>query len=615
VRRRLAAVGLFAVGLLLFGGSPKADAHALLSASEPAAGAQLDRAPTRVVLTFTEPPDASLSVVHVLDADGNSVEKGKATAVTGQRNTVAIAVGDLDKGTYTVSWRTTSSVDGHTTAGSFAFGVQVAPSAVTTAKVSAPPGPSTLSIAGRWALYLGLAAIVGAWAFAVATRRRMFVAWLIAGAGGAALAADLLRSTDASVATLARSTTGTKLLVELAALAATGVAVLIAGRVATVAAAGTMLTRAWAGHAAASTAPWFTIGVQWVHLVAIGVWVGGLPWLFLALRRTPAADRGAVVRRFSRVATVAVVITIASGVTRAVAEVGSWRALFHTGFGTALLIKVAVVAVLIAFGTFNRWRRAPRPTLAVEALVGAVVLTVTAALAGYPPAKSVVGVSRPAVVVASGSDFGTTLRVRLEVSPGLPGPNHFLVKVTDYDTKRVVPAQSVQLRLAPEAGNVAPATVVLERTRRGWEVDSTALAMNGRWRAVVVVTTDAGGTEIPLRIETRRLPQRITAQRSPGLPTIYTITIGTRQVQTYVDPGRAGANDVHVTFVGADGKEVPTDLARLSGRDERGRAVALTPRKLGPGHFVAGARLHKGAWRFDFESTDGLAGYFKETVR
>ena len=605
MRRRLAAIAALAFGLVLMT-SPEAGAHALLAGSEPAAGAQLDRAPDSIKLAFTEPPDVSLSVVHVLDRDGESVEKGKPASVPGQRNTVTVEVPDLGKGSYTVAWRTTSSVDGHTTGGAFAFGVQVP--AVATAGMNTPhtPRPSPVGVAGRVGYYAGLLVLVGAAAVAVPrTRRWRILALAIAATGVVALSVDALRTTHVSVGTLASTTTGTKLLIELVAVAVVGVAVLLSNRVLVVAGAAALglLARAWAGHAAASTAPWFTVGVQWVHMVAVGVWIGGLPWVLMAMR-----DR-TVLRRFSRVATYALLVVVTTGVLRSLSEVRSWEGLFHTGFGQTLLVKLVVVALVVAFGTFNRFRGRVI-SVGAEALVGLSVLGITAVLAGLAPAASVIA-SRAPVVTVKGSDFATTMVARVEASPATAGPNHFEVTVSDYDTHKRVATRAVTLRLVPaDRSDVAPATVPLRREKDKWVTDSTAMAIAGRWRVTVVVETGSGGTEIPLTLQTRQPPQRIKAERSPGLPTFYTITIGTRRVETYVDPGRRGTNEVHFTYYDSAGNEAQTDLVEVT---MRGRS--LVTRRLGPGHFVADATLGKGTWRFDARTADGLRVHFSETIR
>src|SRR5207248_8505784 len=116
-RRRLAGplAGVLLLGVCATWASVPAHAHALLAASTPADGATVDRPPTEVLLTFTEAPDPLLAVVRVVDAAGTRVEAGKAEAVAGQAAQLRVPLGTLAQGTYTVTWRTTSAVDGHTT--------------------------------------------------------------------------------------------------------------------------------------------------------------------------------------------------------------------------------------------------------------------------------------------------------------------------------------------------------------------------------------------------------------------------------------------------------------------------------------------------------------------
>src|SRR6266567_830373 len=120
MRRPLAAALL--AGLVLLLAAPAASAHALLRSSDPSSGASLGKAPAKVTLTFTEPPDLTLSTVHVLDSSGKAIESGKAAGVPGKPLALEIPLGQVPNGAYTVSWRTVSRTDGHLTNGSFAFG-------------------------------------------------------------------------------------------------------------------------------------------------------------------------------------------------------------------------------------------------------------------------------------------------------------------------------------------------------------------------------------------------------------------------------------------------------------------------------------------------------------
>jgi len=76
VTRRVAGLlaGVLCAGVLAVLTGPPAGAHALLTESSPADGDTLDKAPTEVLLTFTEALDPNLTVIHVLDASGARVE-------------------------------------------------------------------------------------------------------------------------------------------------------------------------------------------------------------------------------------------------------------------------------------------------------------------------------------------------------------------------------------------------------------------------------------------------------------------------------------------------------------------------------------------------------------
>src|SRR5205823_3796459 len=100
-------------------------------------------------------------------------------------------------------------------------------------------------------------------------------------------------------------------------------------------------------------------------------------------------------------------------------------------------------------------------------------------LTSFPPASSLASPARlargPQQVVAAGSDFATTVKVRLMVSPGTVGPNRFEATVTDFDTGQPAPAQAVSLTLSlPSAPNVANPTVPLKRSGPGtWTAQAT----------------------------------------------------------------------------------------------------------------------------------------------
>ncbi len=533
---------LLAVVLTAWASAP-AFAHALLTASVPADGATLEHPPAEIQLTFTESLDPALSVVHVLDASGSQVEEGKTEALAGQPAQLRVALGELGQGTYTVTWRTTSALDGHTTIGSVAFGVGV-PGVATGAEGAQAemrtPSPTVASVAGRWLFYVGVVLMLGAAVVGVVvvskpvviSRRVLAAAWVAAAGGVLLTIADQRASAGTSVTNLLSSSTGHKLTAQAVALALAGVAVVWAWlrpsrwslAVVGVGASAAMLTRALAGHANASSVRWFSVGVQWVHLVSVGAWVGGLVWLLVAMRRGDPGQGPGLARRFSSVAAGTLAVVAISGAVRALDEVGAWTRLVNTTFGVTLLVKFGFFAALVALGACSRFRHVSaaspgrvvglRRAVRGEVAIAAGVLGVTAVLAGLPPSASVAAASKASStpnVVVTGNDYGTSVRVRLVVSPGSAGPNRFDSTVEDFDSGEPVPADAVSLRFQLDGRpDVAAATLDLARDPDShWRGSGSQLSIGGRWTVTAVVQTPTDAVEVPMELVT-------TANAPPG---------------------------------------------------------------------------------------------------
>ena len=516
--------------------SVPAHAHAVLTASSPADGASVDVPPTEAHLTFNESPDPVLSVVRVLDPSGTEVEAGQAETVAGQPAQLRVPLGPLAQGTYTVAWRVTSAVDGHTTVGSVAFGVGVPAVAAGTDGATAgvrTPAPTAASVAGRWLFYAGVVLLVGAAVVGVVVvsdpaaipRWALVAAWAVAAGGLLLTIADHRATARTNLGHLFSSPTGEKLTTQVVAIVLGGVAVAWAWlrrsrpslAAVGVAASAAMLARALAGHANASSVRWFTVGVQWAHLVSVGAWVGGLVWLLVAMRRRDPGQGPGLARRFSSVAALTLAVVAVSGAVRAVDEVGGWDGLFGTSFGTTLLVKLGLFTALVAIGALSRFRHVPvasadrigglRRSVRAEVAIAAGVLGATAVLAGLPPSASVAAASRsrsaPGVAV-SGHDYATSVRVTLVVTPGSAGPNRFDSTVADYDSGEPVPADSVRLRFElRDHPGLAPAMLDLTRDRDShWRGSGNMLSIDGRWRVTALVQTPTDAVEVPMELAT-----------------------------------------------------------------------------------------------------------------
>jgi copper transport protein len=640
--RRLAACVALTAAALLFGAQPSS-AHAILTSSSPPAGAELSASPPAVVLTLSEKPDPGLSQIHVLDRSQRKLERTAPRAVAGKPRALQVIVGVLPRGVYTVTWRVLSAVDGHITGGAFAFGVGESPAGVALPKQGpATPSPSALTIAARWLYYAGLMLLLGgAWmgalAFARAARGPRAVAWTgcaLAFAGVVALTFAQRSATGASLGALLSSSTGHGLLLRAAplALAVTGLLVWrgFGAPLAALAAAASMLAHVAYGHAATGALSAGKVALQFVHFASAGVWIGGLAALLAGIRGIDGETRARAVRRFSAVATVALFLVVATGVARALYEAGSLGTLTSTTYGRMLLVKASLLAVIAVFGALNRRRNVPRAAETVRSLtvfsrteltLAATVLVATAVLSSVAPGRSVLAArnARVAGVAVTGTDFGTTVRVRLEATPGAPGPNLFTLRATDFDTGKLIDAPDVPLTFVFRGrAGVQPSTLVLKRAPDGTYTGTGAnLAFLGPWRITALMKRGLDSVEVPLALATRVEQQ---TQVIPGTPAIYSVALeGGRAVQFYVERPPSGITEVHATFLAPGGTEYRglRDAVIVGSRAD-GTIANLSVRELSPGHYVGDGKPAPGAWRFDASvvAPDGstLAAYFQQTL-
>ena len=109
-------------GIWLSLAATTAFAHASLESSYPSNGQLLETAPDRISLTFTEPPDLSLTTIGVLDDTGTAMPTGAPGLAPDSEREVRVRLDPVPDGVYTVTWRTVSATDGHVTASAFSFG-------------------------------------------------------------------------------------------------------------------------------------------------------------------------------------------------------------------------------------------------------------------------------------------------------------------------------------------------------------------------------------------------------------------------------------------------------------------------------------------------------------
>ena len=624
---RHAVTVLLLVAASVGGAAPAAWAHAGLTRSDPAAGAALGASPQALRLTFSERPQASVSEVHLSGPAGVAVQAGPATPAPSDPLTLVVPVRDLPKGLYTVSYRIVSAVDGHATAGSFAFGIGISPTAAQSVARTTKAVSSTLELVARWLLLVGVAALLGAAVAGVArfgarSSDLLLAAagWLLAAIGLALLAVAQRRNAGSSFADLLDTPVGHALIWRAVALAVAGAALLVAWRVpraarvgllvAAGAALAAIVVHVAAGHAAAGTWPeLITVGAQSAHFAAAGIWAGGLAALVLGVRGATSPEKTSAVGRFSAVALVAILVVAATGLLRAIDELERFGDLTGTGYGRAILVKVALIAAIVALGARHRRRSVPvaatdlgplrrisraELVLAVGALAAAAVLGTLA-----PPVSGESGT--PPGLSDSGADAGTSVRVQLTAASAEPGPNRFVARVEDYDSKQPLKGARVQLRFTPlDDPGVDSTTLALHAARDGsYTGTGSNLQFVGRWGITAVVQHGADAAEVPLELDTVGPQEIVSIQRVPGTPTLYTQQIpDVGFVRLSPVPERPGRNVVTVTCFDIFGGQLPIAQFVLTARAGDGPTRQESARRIGRGRFRATVQLVPGPLRF-----------------
>lgn len=184
-------------------------------------------------------------------------------------------------------------------------------------------------------------------------------------------------------------------------------------------AAGQLAAVAFAGHAAAGEGMTLAVDLtaDALHLLGAGTWLGALPPLALLLawcRRSELVWAGTVAqeatRRFSWLGVVCVTTLVIAGSINAWNLVGGIPQLVGTSYGRLLLLKLGLLAPLLALAATNLLRLRPellrspprmrsfvfggllaalQRNTVVELALGVAILTIVAMLGVTPPARHV----------------------------------------------------------------------------------------------------------------------------------------------------------------------------------------------------------------------------------
>jgi copper transport protein len=487
--------------ILLWLFAAPAAAHAVLLATEPADLSVLEHGPARIELRFNE--NVIPLAVQVLNAERRVVAGPGGWQAVDDR--VTLALPPLTQGSYIATWRVLSA-DSHPVVGSISFGIRTA--AMGSALVATEPVWTYLRVGTRFVLDAALLGVGGLVLFAVVFTRQplrrlttglalgalivlpiyLFVHGLDLAGGALAGALPAVALASTSRAALLWLLAVALVLVWLrrpgATLGWTTIALLAGGFALT-------------GHAATAPPPWLAAPVLALHAGIAAFWIGALPALWHAAHTPAAAD---LATRFSTRAMALVPVLLVAGLVLGLLQTGGVPSrLVTTDYGLLLLAKIAAVASALALAAYNRWRLLPRlrrgeggvalrRSIGAEIVILGLVVALTSALGGTPPARTL------AHDHSDHADASTSTLLLAADLAALVSWTHgrLTVEIVERDGGRRLEPLEVVAELTPPDNLAAPLRRVLtaDGGRTSWQAPLD-LPLAGAWAlALDVLVTD-----------------------------------------------------------------------------------------------------------------------------
>lgn len=543
-----------------------ASAHAVLLGSEPARGVTVQETPTEVILQFSEPVEAAFGALRVIGADGERVDDGRSGHPDGRKNELRAGLRpDVADGTYVATYRVISA-DSHPVSGAVVFSVGEAGDAPANVEslLNAEAGPVTENAmkAARGVGYAATVAAVGGLVFlllvwspaaravgiseaavAVFGARLQLVLGIAVAAGALATAAGFgLQAAIASATTfwgaldtatlreLLNTNFGQAWGLRLVAFAALGVVI--------------PLLRPAVGAPASPLPP--------VEVGAPAAVHAGAP------APSPGTGRAAALT-VAALACAALIITPAlAGHARATTPVGLnvavdalHLAVISVWIGGLVMLLFAVPAATRALVEGERTRL----LAAVLQRFSPLALGCVALAVGTGAFMSVVHLTALGELVDS--DWGRLVLVKIVLFGGL-------VALGAVNQRRIMP----RLRALASHGDAPGGAGRFLRATLRAEVALAVVVLGVTAVLVGISPPAAGAGSGPVSIEEQ---------------------VGPLQLQATVDPGTAGANEVHLYLLRSDGQPFDgTKELRMSAAlpAEDIGPIGLEPRKAGPGHYI-----------------------------
>ncbi|WP_350301037.1 copper resistance protein CopC [Peribacillus frigoritolerans] len=496
--------------------------HATIISSNPSPNEAMDALPEKISIQFSENIQPAFHSLEVFSQDGDKIQI-QDSAISEQSEKVLEAKWQdtIDEGIYYIKWRVVSS-DGHPIEGTipFQFGDSAGLSDQENSEVSAS-FPNSINVILQSLQYICFAALTGILFFRLslmkdsrlfeASRRTRLYLWLsYAGLAFSIFCSLPLKVTiDAGVGwtdafkvsyikeVLNATNFGSVWIIEILILLLLFLVIYFMLEntlnkslpyLSFIIIACLMICKALTGHTAAVPNQVLAVLMDFLHLLSMALWLGGLMALLvilpgLANRQAVQEDKRtfywSIISRFSKWSFLFVIILIVSGIYSSLQHIPTIHSLFNTTYGQLLLAKIGLMLVMIVLGGlhFLRGRKQTKKlgySVGIEFGLGIVILVVAALLTNVQTAMSSPGPIEKKLLTEENNE------VTLMVTPNEVGDNLIQVNLSN-EGKPIADIEQLTITMQPLDTQNGEIKLQMKEKNTGTFTSKSLLTMPGKW--------------------------------------------------------------------------------------------------------------------------------------
>ncbi|HUT05917.1 MAG TPA: CopD family protein [Nitrosopumilaceae archaeon] len=518
--RKILIISLLVLSISL----PFASAHPFTEETNPSSAVNAPVGITKITVIYSEPIELDFSSLKVLDDNGDQIDNKDSQYYQGE-NSLIVTTLPLEDGSYTVTSKVLSKVDGHLVSDAFIFGVG-------NAKIDIPiDGPKSIydilffpeagarfpGLAGQTIVLGSVIASMLIWGTQNKNLIRKEIEkvnslhhekfMILTGIGLmtvfasniAMLAVQTLRL-ETSALDAIQTTFGTLWLIRMI------ITIILLGvwfwmdrkkqitkknqipmLVLSLALIG---TTTMIGHGSASGEA-AAVALDYVHNLVAAIWIGGIFYFVFTLLPTfskldvTVREKMSLVMipRFSIAFIIAVGIVIITGPSLMWLLESDVGIITQSIYGKLIVVKIAIAAIMVGLGGFSQFKvqksaekgfdsnsisvhKKLKRSLKVDAALGIILLGVVALLTnGTLPAGEIQKVDAQEVLYDYRTiEFSESAKFDIEITPFSSGTNTILVKISDFENKQLQDVNKIKVKISNPQRNISPIEVIMTKT-------------------------------------------------------------------------------------------------------------------------------------------------------